>query len=531
MPWQYIYDRRMQGRSEASAAESWQGVRIYTVGHSTRSLDELIALLRSFDVSILADIRTVPRSRHNPQFNADTLAAALRRRGLRYVHLARLGGLRRARRDSPNTGWRNTSFRGFADYMQTPDFESGLEELRALAAGGTVAVMCAEAVPWRCHRSLVADALTARGATVEHVSGPSRASPHRMTPFAEVRGGRVTYPGDDPGDDAPSERLATRAPFHLEATVRALQRRPTNPVEVWEEGRHLRVLATANGLCLIEVENRGTVDEPDVRLAVRAGRPSSETRAGLVRTARRVLGLDVDPGPLARVAESERRLRATARALRGMRPPRFAELFESFANVVPFQQLSLDAGVAVVTRLVERFGEHLDDGDRRRWAFPAAHAVAEARLDALRACGLSARKAESLRAIARTIATGELDEATLASLPTSEALRTLADLPGIGPWSAGLVLLRGLGRLDVFPPGDVGATRNLGALLQVGPGAPLERVIERFGEQRGYLYFLALGGTLLRRGLVHPAPAAARVAPGGARLVRSRRAGGQASSD
>ncbi len=497
----------MQGRSEGSLAASWQGVRVYTVGHSTRSLDELIALLRAFDVSILADIRTVPRSRRNPQFNTDTLASALPRRRLRYVHLARLGGLRRPRRDSPNTGWRNESFRGFADHMQTPDFESGLAELRALAREGTVAVMCAEAVPWRCHRSLVADALAARGATVQHITGPSSASPHRMTPFAAVRDGRVTYPGEaSPGDGAPSGRLATRAPFHLEATVRALQRRPANPVEVWEDGRYLRLLATPDGLCLIEVENRGTVDEPDLRLAVRAGKPSSETRVALVRTARRVIGLDVDPQPLARAAASVPRLRATARALRGMRPPRFAELFEAFVNVVPFQQLSLDAGVAVVARLVERFGEPLEEGGRRRWAFPAASAVVQARLDALRACGLSTRKAEALRALARMIATGELGEAKLESLPTGEALRVLADLPGIGPWSAGLVLLRGFGRLDVFPPGDVGATRNLSALLNVEPGAPLERVIARFGEQRGYLYFLALGDALLRRGLVHPAP-------------------------
>jgi len=175
-------------------ARSWRGVRIYTVGHSTRSLDELVAMLRAFDVSVLADIRTIPRSRHNPQFDGETLTRALRSRGLRYVHIAELGGLRRSRADSPNTGWRNASFRGFADYMAGVEFEAGLAKLRALAAEGGVAIMCAEAVPWRCHRSLVADALTARGADVEHITSATRASGHRLTPFAVVEGTRVTYP-------------------------------------------------------------------------------------------------------------------------------------------------------------------------------------------------------------------------------------------------------------------------------------------------------------------------------------------------
>ena len=111
-----------------SRVESWQGVRVYTVGHSTRSLDELVALLRAFDISVLADVRTIPRSLHNPQFNAETLAAALPPRGLRYVLLPRLGGLRRARKESLNTAWRNASFRGFADYMSTDDFELGLTD-------------------------------------------------------------------------------------------------------------------------------------------------------------------------------------------------------------------------------------------------------------------------------------------------------------------------------------------------------------------------------------------------------------------
>ena len=169
-----------------TASKKWRGIKLYTIGHSTRTLDELVAMLRAFDISVLADIRTIPRSRHNPQFNGDALRSALRSRRIRYVHIPELGGLRRTRKDSPNTAWRNASFRGFADYMSTEDFETGLAKLHALAAEGRVALMCAEAVPWRCHRSLVADALTARGAHVEHISSARHSAPHRMTAFAVV---------------------------------------------------------------------------------------------------------------------------------------------------------------------------------------------------------------------------------------------------------------------------------------------------------------------------------------------------------
>jgi len=174
--------------------QSWQHIRLYTIGHSTRTLDELIELLLASGVSILADIRTVPRSRHNPQFNRETLSPALQARGIRYAHVAELGGLRKSRRDSPNAGWRNASFRGYADYMLSEDFAAALAKLRALTAEGTVALMCAEAVPWRCHRSLVADALTVRGARVAHIIGAGAARPHRLTPFARVEGTRLTYP-------------------------------------------------------------------------------------------------------------------------------------------------------------------------------------------------------------------------------------------------------------------------------------------------------------------------------------------------
>ncbi|WP_437595442.1 AlkA N-terminal domain-containing protein [Sorangium sp. So ce590] len=315
-----------------------------------------------------------------------------------------------------------------------------------------------------------------------------------------------------PGEAVAQGRLRTRAPFHLEATVRVL-RRPANLVEVWEGERYKRVVATGDDLALVEVENRGTIDSPDVRFFVRGGDPSTATIAGLERTLRKVLGLDLDPEPLQHVVEAERRLRATALALRGMRPPRFADLFEAFANVIPFQQVSLDAGIAIVGRLVERFGRYLEQGGRRFRAFPTAQAIAEARLDALRRCGLSVVKAESLRHVARAIESGELSERGISSMTTSDALRTLDELPGIGPWSASLVLLRGLRRLDVFPPGDVGALRGLSGLMELRPGASLRRSLASFGDRRGYLYFFALGGGLLAKGLIHAAPPSTSARP------------------
>ncbi|HEU4619387.1 MAG TPA: AlkA N-terminal domain-containing protein [Gammaproteobacteria bacterium] len=300
-------------------------------------------------------------------------------------------------------------------------------------------------------------------------------------------------------------RLATRAPFHLEATVRVLQRRPANPVDFWEGGRYLRALSTADGPALLEVRNRGTIDAPDVRARFRGAPLSPPARAALKRTVRATLGLDFDPVRLERFGELEDPLRSTAAALRGLRPPRFPSLFETFANVVPFQQVSLDAGAAIVGRLVARFGRSLDTGGRRFPLFPTATAIAGARLDALRGCGLSARKAETLRGLARGVASGEIDEAALARMPSSAALETLTALPGIGPWSAALVLLRGLGRLDVFPPGDVGASKALRRLLRLGPHEEVEHAVERFGPDRGYLYFYAIGSRLLAEGLIEPA--------------------------
>jgi uncharacterized protein (DUF488 family) len=182
------------------AAPGWGRARILAIGHSTRPLEELVELLSAAGVKTLADVRTIPRSRANPQFEGPALARGLAAAGIRYVHLPPLGGLRHARKGSlENAGWRNASFRGYADHMQTPEFEEGLCQLRALAREGPVAVMCAEAVPWRCHRSLLADALLARGVVVEHITGRGKTRPHRLTPFARMSGRKVTYPAAAPG--------------------------------------------------------------------------------------------------------------------------------------------------------------------------------------------------------------------------------------------------------------------------------------------------------------------------------------------
>jgi uncharacterized protein (DUF488 family) len=171
------------------------GDAVRTIGHSTRSLEDLVAILAEARITVLVDIRTVPRSRHNPQFNRDTLPEALRRAGIAYRHEPALGGLRRPRKDSRNTAWRNSSFRGFADHMETQEFEAAIEAIAALARTERPVLMCAEAVPWRCHRTLVSDALLARGVEVRHLMGVAREEVHERTPFARVADGRVSYPG------------------------------------------------------------------------------------------------------------------------------------------------------------------------------------------------------------------------------------------------------------------------------------------------------------------------------------------------
>lgn len=167
---------------------------VLTVGHSTRPLEEFIALLQAHSVTSLIDVRTVPRSRHNPQFNRDELQVALEAAGIGYAHVAGLGGFRRTHPGSVNMGWRNVSFRGFADYMQTVEFAENLAELIGRARQEQIALMCAEAVPWRCHRSLIADALVVHGLRVEEIISGARRQVHALTSFARVNGTTITYP-------------------------------------------------------------------------------------------------------------------------------------------------------------------------------------------------------------------------------------------------------------------------------------------------------------------------------------------------
>jgi uncharacterized protein (DUF488 family) len=173
---------------------------VMTIGHSTCTLEFFIRMLKTYDVTMVVDIRTVPRSKHNPQFNKETMPDELKTAGIEYIHMLGLGGLRHPHSDSPNTGWKNNSFRGFADYMQTEEFEDNLKTLINIAGQRRIALMCAEAVPWRCHRSLIADALVIRGIQVEHIMSLSRTQPHKLTPFALVKDLCITYP---PGNSEP----------------------------------------------------------------------------------------------------------------------------------------------------------------------------------------------------------------------------------------------------------------------------------------------------------------------------------------
>jgi len=171
-------------------------LKIYTIGHSTRIIDEFIEILRAYGIEKVIDIRTIPKSRHNPQFNQEKLRTALHNRHIAYHHMKDLGGLRHARKDSINTAWENASFRGFADYMQTPKFNSALDKLIEIAKEKQIVIMCAEAVPWHCHRSLIGDALLIRDIDVIDIFSATNSKAHELTPWAFVSNGKVTYPKD-----------------------------------------------------------------------------------------------------------------------------------------------------------------------------------------------------------------------------------------------------------------------------------------------------------------------------------------------
>ena len=167
---------------------------ILTIGHSTRTLDEFVELLEAYGVTLVVDVRSVPRSRHNPQFNKETLPSSLKHLGIKYIHMPDIGGLRRPKHDSENLAWRNNSFRGYADYMQTKEFTDNLLKIIALARENRLALMCAEALPWRCHRHLISDALVARHVKVEHIISATSLINHHLNEMAHVEGTKITYP-------------------------------------------------------------------------------------------------------------------------------------------------------------------------------------------------------------------------------------------------------------------------------------------------------------------------------------------------
>jgi uncharacterized protein (DUF488 family) len=185
----------LSGTQLISLERSHMTLVIYTIGHSTHPIDEFIQILKAYRIEEVVEVRTIPKSRHNPQFNEETLREELRKHDIGYVRMEGLGGLRHTSNTSVNTAWRNASFRGYADYMQTPEFARAIDELIDLGKRKQFVIMCAEAVPWRCHRSLIGDALLVRNVKVEDIYNEKSVKPHKLTPWAKVDGDRITYPG------------------------------------------------------------------------------------------------------------------------------------------------------------------------------------------------------------------------------------------------------------------------------------------------------------------------------------------------
>ncbi len=294
-------------------------------------------------------------------------------------------------------------------------------------------------------------------------------------------------------------------PYSLAITVQLLRRTPSNLVNRWEADRYIRGMRTPQGNCLVTVRQCGSIEASSAEVTIYAPEISERLHADVVAILRRVLGLDVEVAELSARFDLEPRLESIAQHLRGMRPPRFPDLFETIASVVPFQQLSLESAVALLNRLVKAFGESVEHDLLQAWVFPSARSVATATVADVRGCGFSAAKAQTLTHLARLVASGALTESHLAVLPTADLLTALEELPGIGPWTAAVIALRGFGRLDAFPPGDAGIRRYLGQVFdRAEPLSQKEEqgLVERLGPARGLLYFYVLGWRLAQRGLI-----------------------------
>lgn len=296
--------------------------------------------------------------------------------------------------------------------------------------------------------------------------------------------------------------LPAIGPFDLHATVEALHRRPNALAEPYIDGEYRRILWLDGEPVLIGARQVGP-DAMLVRPLANVGDEAQLRRAA--QAVAQMLGASVDLSEAQSHARRVPELAPLVEQLTGMKPPRFNSLWETLVNVIPFQQVSLASGVATLNRLVEALGPRIEHAGRVYFGLPSPQSILDAEVQRLRACGFSAAKVGTLRGAAEQIASGALDDAQIAALSDADAIARLTQLPGIGPWSAQLVLLRGFRRLGVFPQGDSGAARSLAGVL----GLPIEdsqrrapAILEALGPWRGYLYFLLLGSRLLRQGIL-----------------------------
>lgn len=291
-------------------------------------------------------------------------------------------------------------------------------------------------------------------------------------------------------------------PFDLALTVAVLRRRAAHAVEVFADGEYRRVLTLGGGRRLVGVRQIGSD-----RVALRGldGELEPEEAREAARMVDRMLGLSFDTAPLHRAFAQDARLAPLVERLAGMKPPRFESLWVSLLSVVPFQQVSLDAGMAVLNRIIMRFGPALEHTGRAYYAFPTPERWLAAEPEALRACGLSYAKIRTLTGLAERIVGGTLRERDIEEASDDDALTQLTALPGIGPWSAHVILLRGFRRLSFFPAGDSGAARNMNALFDLsgkGYHPDAQELLERLGAYRGYLYYVLLAWKLLATGTI-----------------------------